>query len=68
MVVEEGKEERCVGDGSVGGLLQINNHRTIQHVPQCTHVTILGGSGLYRVRGTVGEGDVEKRRRKRDEG
>ena len=48
VVVHEGKEERGVGRGSQGGLLQIQQVGTIEHVPQCSHIAILqrwGGGG-----------------------
>ena len=41
VVVEEGKEERGVGAAVECQLLQISQHRAIQHVPQSSHIAIL---------------------------
>ena len=41
VVVEEGKEERCVGASIECQLLKISQYRAIQHVPYSSHITIL---------------------------
>lgn len=41
VVVEEGKEERGVGAAVECQLLQVSQHRAIQHVPQSSHIAIL---------------------------
>lgn len=77
VVVHEGQEERGVGCGSQGWLLQIQQVRTIEHVPQCSHIAILQRWGVWGVaeRIVVGSGDFEdggskgvRKRRRREEG
>ena len=41
VVVEEGKEERCVGASIECQLLKISQYRAIKHVPYSSHITIL---------------------------
>ena len=49
VVVHEGQEERGVGCGSQGRLLQIQQVGTIEHVPQCSHIAILQRWGVWGV-------------------